>query len=213
MPPDDDIRNAQVPARLGAIERAILELLQADSGPVPRSSVVHALYPSLRSDQSGDERIATGYGSGAARRSLVEATVSRAIASLVRKGLIVSERQRATGRTILRTTRAEAPLPDWESAARDEEDFAAQAASRAKHWRTLAARARQRALQLREDRRLDTTNDERVMDAHMAKRLQGNSHARTARAVAIRQLFSLPRAVLQLMRREGGRARVVTTGS
>lgn len=193
MPRDADAVDAAMQARLGSVERAILDLLEADGGPVTRSSVVHALYPSLGPDRSGDEWKGAGHATSATQRTLVEATVSRAVASLARKGLIVRDRQRATGRTILRTTRAEAPLPDWESVARDEEDFAAQAASRAEHWRTLAARARRRAMRLREERRLDTTGDERSMDVHMAERLHWDSHACDAREVMNMTRFSLSR--------------------
>lgn len=199
--------------RLGSVERAIVGLLMADGGPVPRTRVVHALYPSLCPEQRGDDSWAVGdttsSSASASRRALIDATVSRAIASLARKGLIVRERQRATGRTILRTVRVDAPMPDWENVARAEEDFAAQAASRAEQWRTLAGRARQRALRIREERRLDSTDDERTVDVQMAQRLRDDSHVSGERKVInAPRVVSLRRTALRLMRRRRGQASI-----
>jgi hypothetical protein len=140
----------------------------------------------------------------ATQRTLVEATVSRAISSLVRKGLIVRERQRSTGRTILRSTSAEQSLPAWESAARDEEDFAAHASTRAEHWRTLASRARQRALLLREERRLDSTVDDRHLDARVARRLTADGPLAGSDDVEGPSGFSLSRHVRRILRWRDG---------
>ena len=206
MPRDADAVDAETRAGLGSVERAILDVLEAYGGLMTRRSVVHMLYPSLRLEGSDDRWKGAGHTHSAAQRTLVEATVSRAIASLARKGLITRDRQRASGRTLLRTTRVGALLPDWESVAREEEKFAAQAASRADHWRTLASRARLRALRLREERRLDATGDERAMDIHVAERLHRDSRAGAASEVINMRRVSLSRAVLHWVRCD--RARV-----
>ena len=185
--------------RLGAVERAILDLVNAGGGPLLRTQVLDKLYPSVYPDRRADEPWAN-VRANATHRTLAEATVSRAIRSLVRKGLIVRERQSGSGRTILRSVHATEALPDWEHAARAEEDFAAQASSRADHWRTLAIRARQRALRLRTDRQVDSTDDERRIDTQVSERLTADGRADVA-AAARRRRFSLARRVRRMMGR------------
>ena len=184
--------------RLGAVERAILDLVNAGGGPLLRTQVLDKLYPNVYPARPAVESWA-GARANATHRTLAEATVSRAIRSLVRKGLIVRERQAGSGRAILRSAHAPEALPDWEHAARAEEDFAARASSHAEHWRTLAVRARQRALRLREDRHLDSTDDERRIDTHVSERLAADGRADVADAVR-RRRFSLARRVRRMMR-------------
>lgn len=159
--------------RLGEVEQAILDVLNADEGPVLRSQVVRVLSGTAPKRRAYTRRSAEH--TATTRRTTLETSVSRAIRSLVRKGLIVREQQRGTRRAILRVRRPQAPPPDWERIARGEEDFAAQAASWAAHWHTLAVRARARAIQLRKERRVAVTRAERALDARVAARLSASS--------------------------------------
>ena len=154
--------------RLGRVERAILAALPRDGGFVSRDAVVRSAYP----DHTARAARARVEG-----RALAEAAVSRAIGSLQRKGLVVRDRNRVTGRTLLRSPAA-VEEPSWELVARAEEDFSVHAAAMARHWRSLATRARQRAARLRVDRSPDATEDERRHD--MASAPPGVAHAGAA---------------------------------
>ena len=144
--------------RLGRVERAILDALPRDGGFVSRDTVVRSAYP---------EDTAQGARARVEGRALAEAAVSRAIGSLQRKGLVVRDRNRVTGRTLLRSP-AVVDDPAWELVARAEEDFSVHAAAMARHWRSLSARARGRASRLRVDRSPDATDEERRLDLALA---------------------------------------------
>lgn len=71
--------------RLGDIERAIVDLLGSCEGPVLRSQIVQLLSRTASPDTRDDACGPVGQRN-AGRRMLLEASVSRAIGSLVRKG-------------------------------------------------------------------------------------------------------------------------------
>ena len=163
-----------VEVRLGRVERAILAALPRDGGFVPRDTVVRSAFPDAKPQgdlRSLDDAVAQPVCDG---RALAEAAVSRAIGSLQRKGLVVRDRNRHTGRTLLRSTAA-VDDPAWELVARAEEDFSAHAAAMARQWQSFSTRARQRAGRVRVDRSPDGTEDERRLDMELAR--HGETHA------------------------------------
>lgn len=152
--------------RLGRVERAILAALPPDGGFVPRDTVVRSAFPEAKPQaamSAHDDAVAEPLSEP---RALAEAAVSRAIGSLQRKGLVVRDRNRDTGRTLLRSSAA-ADQPAWELVARAEEDFSAHAAAIAQQWRALSNRARERAGRVRVDRSPDGTEDERRVDMEL----------------------------------------------
>ena len=167
--------------RLGRVERAILAALPRDGGFVSRDTVVRAAYPDAKPPAavaSADRAVVQPVPEG---RALAEAAVSRAIASLQRKGLVVRDRNRVTGRTLLRSSAA-LHDPSWELVARAEEDFSAHAAAMARQWRSLSARARERAGRVRVDRSPTGTEDERRLDMALAPQCEAHAAAERRRA-------------------------------
>ena len=164
--------------RLGRVERAILAALPRDGGFVSRDTVVRSAYPDAKpraAAASLDDAAVQPVSEG---RALAEAAVSRAIASLQRKGLVVRDRNRVTGRTLLRSSAA-VDDPSWELVARAEEDFSVHAAAMARQWQSLSARARERAARVRVDRSPAGTEAERRVDMALAP--QGDTHAAAER--------------------------------
>lgn len=155
--------------RLGRVERAILAALPRDGGFVSRDAVVLCAFPDAHSHAALSKRDDVVTQPLSEPRALAEAAVSRAIRSLQRKGLVVRDRNRDTGRTLLRSS-SPADDPKWELAARAEEDFSAHATAMALRWRSLAIRARHRAGRVRADRSTDGTEDERRVDMGLAQR-------------------------------------------
>ena len=153
--------------RLGRVERAILAALPRDGGFVSRDAVVRSAFPDAQPQAAESRRDDAAAQPSSGPRELAEAAVSRAIGSLQRKGLLVRDRNRDTGRTLLRSSTA-VDNPEWELVARAEEDFSAHAAAMARRWRALSNRARQRAARLRVDRSPDGTEDERRLDIELA---------------------------------------------
>lgn len=175
--------------RLGRVERAILAALPRDGGFVSRDTVVRSAYPdhTARAAQARvNGAVVQPLSEG---RALAEAAVSRAIGSLQRKGLVVRDRNRVTGRTLLRSPDA-AEDPAWELVAQAEEDFSVHAAAMARHWRSLSRRARARAARLRVDRSPDGTESERRVDMALAP--EGEAHAAAERLRDVRS--HVPRA-------------------
>ena len=162
--------------RLGRVERAILAALPRDGGFVSRDTVVRVAYPGVKPQPAVARLDATAPPRVCEGRDLAEAAVSRAIGSLQRKGLVVRDRNRVTGRTLLRSSTA-INDPSWELVARTEEHFSAHAAAMARQWRSLSVRARERAARLRVDRSADGTEDERRVD--MALGVFSEAHAIT----------------------------------
>ena len=170
--------------RLGRVERAILAALPRDGGFVSRDAVVRSAFPDAQPHQAAmsrrDDVVAQPLSEP---RALAEAAVSRAIGSLQRKGLVVRDRNRDTGRTLLRSS-AVADDPAWELVARAEEDFSAHAAQMARRWRSLSLRARHRAGRVRRDRTPEGTEDERRVDMTLATHNDARVSAELMRAWA-----------------------------
>lgn len=153
--------------RLGTAEEAILAELNRSGGPVPRRALVKAVYV------RGDARRAVAWAEtcsdvhdavpeGRARQH-AESTLSRALRSLERKGLIVRRYNGPTRQTLVSVTDPPAP-PAWEREARFEERFAARCDAVSAELAELARRARRRAIQLRGERRSSSTSHERGSD-------------------------------------------------
>lgn len=145
-----------VDPRLGRIERKILDELIRQGGLTQREEVLAATFPAVPNAQS---------------RARAEAAVSRAIQSLVRKKLLVSQRNRQTGRTLLRAVAMEA-LPEWEEIARAEEDLAVHCRKQAREWQRLATRASLRAKRIRAERSVESTDLDRQQDLELVARLE-----------------------------------------
>ncbi|GAC1505178.1 MAG: hypothetical protein NVS1B3_03030 [Candidatus Dormibacteraceae bacterium] len=109
-------------------------------------------------------------------RARAEAAISRAIQSLVRKKLLVRQRNRQTGRTLLRAIAMDA-LPEWEEIARAEEDLAVHCRKVAMEWLQLGARANRRAERIRAERSLESTEVERQRDLEVVARLESGGRS------------------------------------
>ena len=136
--------------RLGRVESRILDEVQRRGGLAPRYALVDHVFPDL-----GPKPRAGGGARGAQRlerwqilRADAESAVSRAIRSLGRKGLLLTERSTQTGRTLLREPGV-AALPEWEEVARAEEDLASRCQELARELVSIAGRARTRAISIR----------------------------------------------------------------
>lgn len=160
------------PCRLGRVERSILEALDDAGGFLQREALVDVLYPRLRAQPEG--RGARRTKKAHMERTAAEATVSRAIASLERKGLVLREHNHRTGRTFVRSTRHRV-LPEWEQIARAEEDLAAHCMQLAKQWMALARRSHGRAGAVRRSRSVDATESERLADLAEIDSLQSDA--------------------------------------
>lgn len=137
------------PARLGRVERSVLEALHRSGGVVARQTVLRAAFPAHVGIHVVGGATARDTSDGRMhRRALAEASLSRAISSLHRKGLVVPERVAWRGPTLLRLASA-GSLPEWEELARTEDEFASRVLELARHCRAVASRARRHAQQLR----------------------------------------------------------------
>ena len=158
--------------RFGSAEEAILNELRRIGGPVPRRLLVGVVYASSSSRRTVWSRRAAARArlpQGLARR-YTESTLSRALRSLERKGLIVRTVNRPTRETLISMTDAPAP-PVWEREARAELAFAAGCEAVSAEFAELARRARARAVRLREERTLTSTVNERGRDVARARPL------------------------------------------
>ena len=99
---------------------------------------------------------------GRARR-YTESTLSRALGSLERKGIVVRVVSRATRETLVSMSDPPA-LPAWEREARAQLAFAARCDAASAELAELARRARVRAVRLREERALRPTMHDRASD-------------------------------------------------
>lgn len=109
--------------------------------------------------------------SGAGRRA-AEASVSRAAASLERKGLLRRERSARSGEVVYWPVGGDL-FPEWEAIARAEEDLALHCARTSRRWAALAARARGRARAIRNQRSLVATEADRRRDLEEVAELEG----------------------------------------
>ncbi|GAC1701927.1 MAG: hypothetical protein NVS9B6_17450 [Candidatus Limnocylindrales bacterium] len=159
-----------VPQRLGRVERRVLQVL-TDSGELTsRIDVLAVAFPELGAPPA-TERGSKGAELWRRKRDRAQASVSRAIASLEAKGLLVRDRNDRTGRILL--SAGPGPLPAWEQDARSEEDLAAHARRMAAEWRGVASRASRRAERIRMERSYLGTEAERTEDLGTVTRLEG----------------------------------------
>ena len=138
--------------RLGSVEGAILAELRRTYGAIPRRRLIGVVHAAAATPRASawfhTPREEHGPALSARERQNAESTLSRALRSLARKGLIV--------RTINRTERdsfvslPNAPVPvEWEHVARAEEALAARCDAIAGELAEVARRARTRASRLR----------------------------------------------------------------
>lgn len=152
-------QNSPARPRLGRIELKILDELIRQGGLTQREAMLAVAFPEVgkKPDPQG--------------RAKAEAALSRAIQSLVRKKLLVSQRNPQTGRTLLRAVAMDA-LPEWEEIARAEEDLAVHCRKLAREWQQLATRASRRAERIRAERSLESTEADRQHDLDLVARLE-----------------------------------------
>ena len=162
--------------RLGRVEAAILAELDRAGGLLNREAVVSAVFPHTASSKGAREDGKSG-GVDNRRRANAEATMSRAIVSLERKGLVVREVNPTTRRVTVRS-RDCATLPQWEEIARAEEDLGAHCMKQAAQWVSLARRLHRRAAAIRTVRSLEGTEAERHADLDAIRRLEQGSRSR-----------------------------------
>lgn len=170
--------------RLGRVEMRILDEVRRRGGLAPRYALVEHVFPDLGPrPRAGGARGAQRLERWMILRADAESAVSRAIRSLGRKGLLVTERSTQTGRTLLREPGV-AALPGWEEMARAEEDAAARSLDIARDLTKLAARARARAISIRTQGSDASVAAERRADDHLLAELQRRipvaPHARSA---------------------------------
>ena len=103
-------------------------------------------------------------------RLYTESTLSRALRTLERKGLVVRVVNRPTRETLISMADPPAP-PAWERQARAELVLAARCEAVSAELAELARRARVRAVRLREERSLTSTMQERASDVAQARPL------------------------------------------
>ena len=141
--------------RLGSAEVAILAQLRRAGEPVPRQLLLLLVHTRMSpSTQAASPAAQAGVAhllpSGRARQN-AESTLSRALRSLERKGLIVRSVNESTRRTHISTAR---PLArwKWERNAVAEEEFAARCDALSAELCELARNARTRALRIHTER-------------------------------------------------------------
>ena len=160
--------------RLGSAEESILSELRRIGGPVPRRLLVSVVFDSVSvAGRNGRPRGPGHVERLPAGRALqnAESTLSRALGSLQRKGLVMRTFNRATRQTLISVTNPPAP-PSWEQEARSEEAFAGRCDAVAAELTELARRARMRVVQLRIERGSSATSLERSNDlAHWTRLL------------------------------------------
>ncbi|HET9050355.1 MAG TPA: hypothetical protein VFO60_01550 [Candidatus Dormibacteraeota bacterium] len=138
-------------SRLGRIEVSILEEIGRRGGIAPRCALVDSAFPKVgprppepaRSARAR-ERLERWY----VMRADAESTVSRAIASLARKGLVVVQRGPAAGRTLIQLPGL-VSLPTWEMSARADDVLAGDWQRIGTQLLDLSVRARRRAASIR----------------------------------------------------------------
>lgn len=146
--------------RLGSAEEIILTELRRSGGPVPRRLLVSV----VQEASSPSRRRALPAGASDTRAiQNAESTLSRALRSLERKGLVLRAYSNATKQTLISLPNPPAP-PTWEREARGEEQFAAQCDAAIAELTELARRARRRASRLRMERSSASTMDEHAGD-------------------------------------------------
>jgi len=149
--------------KFGRVELVILAAL-VDVGVTARDRVIRLAFPDLGSPAGPTET------DRQARRLRAEAAVSRAIASLERKGMVVRERNELTGRIQIHSAGGGA-MPAWEQLARGEEDLAAHCRAMSERWHELFVRARIRAEVIRRDMSGEGTAAERDQDLELIGRI------------------------------------------
>ena len=163
--------------RFGRAEEAILKELRRVGGPVPRRLLVGIVYANSWSESKVRSRRRADLApvpQGRARR-YTESTLSRALRSLERKGLVVRVVNQPTRETLISMTDPPAP-PAWEREALAELAFAAQCDAKSAELAELAQRARKRAVRLREERSLRSTRHERAGDVAQGRPLIRRRH-------------------------------------
>ena len=153
--------------RLGHVEEAILRELRRTGGPVPRVLLLGVVYASSRRVRptarpgwrhGNDRQVPPGR-----LRENAESTLSRALRSLERKGLIVRTKNRPTKQRLISLTHGPAP-PAWERDARADEAFATRCDAMSAELAHLGRRARDRAARLRMERRSVAAGRQRDRD-------------------------------------------------
>lgn len=153
--------------RLGSAEEMILSELRRSGGPVPRRLLVSVVMET----STLSRRHALPAAAREARAiQNAESTLSRALRSLERKGLIVRSYNHSTKHTLVWLPNPPAP-PEWEREARTEETFAARCDAVIGELTELARRARRRAARLRMERTSTATMAENASDVAHWKRV------------------------------------------
>ena len=153
--------------RLGSAEEMILSELRRSGGPVPRRLLVSVVQET--STLSRRHVLPAGAGESRAIQN-AESTLSRALRSLERKGLIVRSYSHSTKHTLVWLPNPPAP-PGWEREAQAEETFAGRCDAVIAELTELARRARRRAARLRMERSSASTMAENASDAAHWKRV------------------------------------------
>lgn len=163
-------RTMKQPYRLGCTEAAILAAVGRAGGVMPRSDALRAVFP-RHAVRDGAASASTQPGDHPNRRANAESAVTRAVASLKRKGLLVSESNPITARVMLRASDC-TRLPAWEETARGEEDFAEYCRRQATAWDAFARSSLRRAVLVRGDRGVERTERERHAHLEEMRRLE-----------------------------------------
>lgn len=157
--------SARQPAfRLGSAEELILSELRRSGGPVPRRLLVSVVQETSR------RHLQPSAARDARSVQNAESTLSRALRSLERKGLIVRSYSHSTKHTLVWLPNPPSP-PVWEREARAEETFAARCDAVIAELTELARRARRRAARLRMERSSAATMAENASDVAHWKRV------------------------------------------
>lgn len=179
-----DTPEARPPHRLGRVETAILHALKEAGGLMRRDEALGVAYPDLAGPRARtDGAHAESVECHRRRRAHAHAGLSRALATLERKGLIVKNRDQPNSVTTLRLSGLR-QLPAWEQLARAEEELAAHCGRVAARWDALAQRAHRRARTIRVEHALDLHEDERRADLKQLRRLGGGTGRGGYRRVA-----------------------------
>lgn len=162
-------RRRQQSERLGSVEAAVLEEVRVAGGLMQRRHALAATFPEFATDTRGSHAAAGGLTGR--RRAVAQATLSRAVSSLERKGLLRRDRNPTTGKVMLRAA-GRTQIPDWERRARSDEDMEEYCRRLAAQWSELAQRFGVRASFLRAERSTAGTNDERRVDLEQVRQLE-----------------------------------------
>jgi hypothetical protein len=148
---------------LGGVEAAIVRELQRVGGPVPRRLLVSAVLPGRGRRTSAARSTSAPLIRRGPSFANLESSVSRALRSLERKGLIVRTFSRPTKQALVSLASSH-ELPAWEVDARVDEAFALRCGVVAARLGELGDRARRRATRLRVERNAHRLAHERVVD-------------------------------------------------